>query len=77
MTVLDFGAVLAVRWGSDELLGALSAKSLATHSFGRLLWLPVGRGLANLIGLYLLAVNMRLLGLLYFCRKERFGWFHR
>jgi len=31
----------------------------------------------NFVALYLLAVNMRILGLVYMTRKRRFGWFER
>jgi hypothetical protein len=31
----------------------------------------------NFLALYLLAVNMRILGLLYVAKKRRFGWFAR
>lgn len=32
---------------------------------------------AGFVNLYLLAVAMRMLGLLYFCKKEELGWFER
>jgi hypothetical protein len=35
----------------------------------RLLW--------NFVALYLLAMNMRILGLLYVAKKRKLGWFER
>jgi hypothetical protein len=33
--------------------------------------------LASFIGLYFLTVECRILGILYFCNKQKFGWFRR
>jgi hypothetical protein len=32
---------------------------------------------ASFIGLYFLTVECRILGILYFCNKQKFGWFRR
>jgi len=45
---------------------------------GKILPIPfVGRLVAGCLNLYLLAVAMRILGLLYWSKKEELGWFHR
>jgi hypothetical protein len=59
----------------DIGLAALFPRGLATHSMIKLFEMFGARVLWNFIGLYLLTVNMRILGLLYLARKRKLGWF--
>jgi len=76
IAVVLFGIILTVRWGTDALLGPLSFKRLTTPSMGVLFGIFAGRAVANFIGIYFLAVTMRILGMLYLTQKEKLGW-HR
>ncbi|MGA2864680.1 MAG: FHA domain-containing protein [Verrucomicrobiota bacterium] len=63
VTVLLLAGVLAARWAGGYLLPMV-------------LPVPIVPTLvAGLIGLYLLTVEMRILGLLYLTNKEQLGWF--
>jgi hypothetical protein len=65
LTVLLLGGVLALRWAGESFLGnLLPFPILASVIFG-------------FAGLYLLTVEMRILGLLYLANKDRLGWFNR
>jgi hypothetical protein len=63
LTVVVLGVILLVRWLLYRLLGKLLPIPL----------LPTV--ITSLIGLYLLVVEMRILGLLYRNNKDRLGWF--
>jgi hypothetical protein len=60
-----FAAVLLVRWLGHTLLPLILPVPV-------LPWV-----LGNLLGLYLLTVEMRILGLLYAAKKADLGWFNR
>ncbi|HEY5912845.1 MAG TPA: FHA domain-containing protein [Verrucomicrobiae bacterium] len=65
MTLVLFGAIVVVRVGGELLLATV---------------LPVRFVAAivlNLAGLYLLTVEMRVLGILYLTNKTKFGWLNR
>jgi hypothetical protein len=65
LTVLLLGGVLALRWAGDAFLQ-------------RLLPIPFLVGIVlGFVSLYLLTVEMRILGLLYLINKDRLGWFNR
>ncbi len=63
LTVLVLAAILLVRWLFHRLLATLLPIPL------------VPAIIASLIGLYLLVVEMRILGLLYRNNKDELGWF--
>jgi hypothetical protein len=65
LTVLLLGGVLALRWAGEALLDNLLPIPFLT------------RILLGFAGLYLLTVEMRILGLLYLANKDRLGWFNR
>ena len=65
VTVLLLGGVLAARWAGGYLLPMVLPVPM------------VPTIVAGLIGLYLLTVEMRILGLLYVINKEELGWFKR
>jgi len=64
-TVMLFAAVLILRW-----LG---------HTFlPRILPVPIlSWSICSFLGLYLLIVEMRILGLLYWTKKDELAWFNR
>ena len=77
VTVILLAAVITVRRVGDIRLAALFPKGLTTHSMVTLFGMFGARMLWNFIGVYLLSVNMRILGLLYVARKRQLGWFSR
>ena len=63
LTVMLLGAVMAVKWSGDYFLP-------------KLLPVPIVPSiLSSFVGLYLLTVEARLLGVLYLANKGRLGWF--
>jgi hypothetical protein len=65
LTVLLLAGVLALRWKGETVLE-------------HLLPLPfLARSIFGFAGLYLLTVEMRILGLLYLANKDQLGWFNR
>jgi len=77
VTVILMAAVIAVRQGGEMALAAIFPRGLTTHSMVKLFEMFGARLVWNFVALYLLAVNMRILGLVYMTRKRRFGWFER
>jgi len=77
VAVVLMAAVIAVRQAGEMALVAMFPKGMLTHSIAKLFEMFGARLLWNFVALYLLAVNMRILGLLYVTRKRRFGWFER
>ena len=77
VTVLLLAAVIGVRQVGEIGLVELFPKGMLTHSVATLLEMFGARVGWNFIGLYLLAVNMRILGLLYVAKKRKLGWFER
>jgi hypothetical protein len=77
VTVVLMAAVIAIRQGGELALAALFPRGMTTHSMTTLFTMFGARLLWNFIALYLLAVNMRILGLLYVSKKRKLGWFER
>jgi len=65
LTAAVFGGVMVVKWTGDEYLPHFLPVPL------------VPAILSSFLGLYLLTVFMRILGLLYRDNKEKLGWFDR
>lgn len=65
LTIALLGGVLAAQWAGDKALAAVLPVPLLPAIISRF------------IGLYLLTVEMRILGLLYLANKARLGWFNR
>jgi pSer/pThr/pTyr-binding forkhead associated (FHA) protein len=65
LTVLLLGGVLGLRWAGEALLENLLPSPFLVRIF------------LGFAGLYLLTVEMRILGLLYLANKDRLGWFNR
>ncbi len=64
LTLLLFGSAFAVRWAGNQVLPQVMPRLLAGVVSG-------------FIGLYLLTVQVRILGLLYRSRRSALGWFRR
>ena len=75
LTVIVMGAILGVRALGDLLVGIFASETYTTRDMSVLLIAFGLRALRSVGTVYLLSVNMRILGLLYLTRKERFGWF--
>ena len=65
MTLFLFGAAFLVTWIGDAFLPLVIPLRF------------VSAIISSFVGLYLLTVEMRVLGLLYFTNKHRFGWLNR
>ena len=74
---LVIAALIAIRQGGEMALAAIFPRGMTTHSMATLFEMFGARLLWNFVALYLLAVNMRLLGLLYVAKKRKLGWFER
>lgn len=77
VTVILLAAVIGVRQVGEVGMTELFPKGMLTHSITTLFEMFGARVLWNFIGLYLLAVNMRILGLLYVAKKRKLAWFER
>ncbi|MEI9961451.1 MAG: FHA domain-containing protein [Limisphaerales bacterium] len=64
LTIIIFAVILLVRWLGEAVLPELVPIPFLPAIF------------ANFFGLYLLTVEMRILGLLYLTKKRELGWFN-
>jgi len=67
--------VFGVRVAGGLLSGWAGSVSLSTRDMSVLLMALGGQAVWGFISVYLLTVSMRILGLLYLAKKDRFGWF--
>jgi hypothetical protein len=75
VTVLLLGTAFGFRVLGGFVLTFFARDTYTTHSMSKLL-LSIGlSAFWSFFVVYLLAVNMRTLGLLYLSKKEKFGWF--
>lgn len=77
VTVLLLAAFIAIRQGGEMALAVIFPRGMTTHSMVTLFEMFGARLLWNFVALYLLAINMRILGLLYVAKKRKLGWFER
>ena len=75
VTVLLMAAVLALYNSGELLISAVFPRGLLSHSMAKLFGFMGAWAFWYFLQLYLLAVNMRILGLLYLTKKRKFGWF--
>jgi hypothetical protein len=75
ITVVLMGMVLAIKHLGEPMIGAIFPRGSSTHSMAKMFVYFGAMGLWYFMGVYLLAVNMRILGLLYLTKKHKFGWF--
>lgn len=69
------GIIFAFRISGSVALPVLFPRSIATHSIPTLLLMFGAKAIWSFVQLYFLTVNVRILGLLYLTKKEKFGWF--
>jgi hypothetical protein len=67
--------VFGVRVAGGLLSGMAGSVSLSTRDMSVLFMALGGQAVWAFISVYLLTVSMRILGLLYIAKKDRFGWF--
>jgi len=77
VTVLVMGAVFGLRMLGGTIVTVMASGTYSTRSMNVLLITLGLRAFWSFVTVYLLAVNMRILGLLYLTKKDRFGWFSR
>jgi pSer/pThr/pTyr-binding forkhead associated (FHA) protein len=77
VTVILLAVVICIERGGELALAAIFPKGMLTHRIDTLFEMFGARLLWNVAALYLLAVNMRILGLLYVTKKRKLGWFER
>ena len=70
-------AVFGIRQLSSMVMSGAEVTSYSTRSMSVLFTTFGLRALCSLANVYLLTVSMRILGLLYVTKKEKFGWFSR
>jgi len=75
VTVILMGIILALYNSGDPLIHAIFPRGLTTHNMAKLFGFLATWAFWLFFQLYLLAVNMRILGLLYVSKKRKFGWF--
>jgi B-box zinc finger len=75
VTSLLLMCVFGVRFAGDFFAGEAGSVSLTTRDMSVLFMALGGQAVWAFIRVYLLTVSMRILGLLYLARKDRFGWF--
>lgn len=75
LAVIVLAVVMALRALGDPLIHSVFPRGLTTHNMAKMFGFLAAKGLWNFVAVYLLAVNMRVLGLLYLAKKQKLGWF--
>jgi len=74
VTVILFGAIFGISQVGNLIAAGMTAVTFTTTS-GSMLLMAIGFRLVwSFVSVYLLTVNMRILGLLYLTKKEDLGW---
>ncbi|HSU57417.1 MAG TPA: FHA domain-containing protein [Candidatus Dormibacteraeota bacterium] len=77
ITVTLLGIVLALRPLGDVIIPIVFPRGLTTHSMAKLFGYLGAEAFWSLFSLYLLVVGIRILGLLYYTRKDKLNWLTR
>ncbi len=75
VTVLVLAGVMGLRALGGPLIESVFPRGLTTHSMAKMFAFIGAWAFWNFAEVYLLAVNMRILGLLYVAKKQKLGWF--
>jgi hypothetical protein len=75
VTVVLMAVILGLYNSGDDVIGAIFPRGLTTHRMDRLFGYLACKAIWFFFQLYLLAVNMRILGLLYLTKKRKLAWF--
>ncbi len=76
VTAILLAGVFGMRWLGDVIVAILATRTFMTRSIAELLMIFGLRMVWAFISLYLLTVNMRILGILYLTKKHKLGWFN-
>jgi hypothetical protein len=75
VTVVMFGAIFGVQQIGDLVSSAAGSVAFTTTDM-KVMFLAFGiRAIWSFLSIYLLTVNMRIMGLLYLTQKEKLGWY--
>ncbi len=77
VTVILMGAVMGARVAGGTMVALMTGGAVMTHNMSVLLISFAVRAVWSFVVVYLLTINMRLLGILYLTKKDRLGWFSR
>jgi pSer/pThr/pTyr-binding forkhead associated (FHA) protein len=77
LAVVVMAVVMGVRASGSPLIHAIFPRELMTSSMPKLAGFLGAKALWGFVNVYFLAVNVRILGLLYLTKKQKFGWFER
>ncbi len=77
VTVVLMAFVLGARIAGDLTVSLMTSGAVMTHNMSVLLTSFAVRAVWAFVVVYLLTINMRLLGNLYLTKKDRLGWFSR
>jgi hypothetical protein len=77
VTVFLMGTVFGFRLLGGIVVTMLAGTTYTTRNMNVLLIALGVRAFWSFLTVYLLTVNMRILGILYLTKKDRFGWFSR
>jgi hypothetical protein len=75
LAVILLAAVMGLRYVGDPIIHEIFPKELTTKRFDKLFGYLGAKSFWHFAQVYLLAVNMRILGLLYLTKKRKLGWF--
>ncbi len=75
LTVIVLAAVMGLRASGGPLIDSVFPRGLTSHSMAKMFGYIGAWAFWNFAEVYLLAVNMRILGLLYLAKKQKLGWF--
>lgn len=75
VTTILMGVIIALYNSGETLIGSIFPRGLTTHNMAKMFGFLAAWAFWFFFQLYLLAVNMRILGLLYLSKKRKFGWF--
>jgi hypothetical protein len=74
VTVILFGAIFGVSQVGNLIASVMGTVTFTTTSGSLLLMAIAFRLVWSFISVYLLTINMRILGLLYLTKKDDLGW---
>jgi hypothetical protein len=77
LTTIVLAGVMGLRALGDPVISAVFPRGLTTHNMAKMFGYLGACSFWKFATIYLLAVNMRILGLLYIAKKHKFGWFER
>ncbi|HWQ91279.1 MAG TPA: hypothetical protein VN673_06390, partial [Clostridia bacterium] len=74
VAVVLLGMVFGLKTVGDMVIPMIFPKGLTTKSMAEMAALLATQAFWSFVGIYLLAINMRILGLLYVANRQRLGW---